>query len=299
MGKRNLNDPNIADIFRRLKRLETNTMLASASVGRGRLRFYDGSVLLIENGALNVTGTATIAGTLEVTGTTNLVGTTNISGPLNVTGTTSISGQLDVTGPTNLDGVTTINGDTTITGQLDVTGPTNLDGLLTITGDTTVDGNFEILGNGLFKAGETTIEPTGKATFGDFVIDPNSNRLIQSPAGWLFSTGPDNIGLASSLSSSVNLNSDFAELNYIGESVVRAGPGAIGLTADRTSVSGNLVVEGTTEGKKEANWRAESYFHGAVKFNNQYFYLAALPTTTVAANLYVNPTNGRLYRSTA
>lgn len=275
MAKRNLNDPNIADIFRRLKRLETNTMLASASVGRGRLRFYDGSVLLIENGALNVTGTATISGTLDVSGVTNL------------------KGQVSVTGPMEISGTTTITGSTNIMGELVVTGPTTLDG------DTEVGGNFEIVDGGLFTSGVTTIEPTGKATFGDFIIDPSSNKLIQSPAGWLFSTGPDNIGLASSLSSSVNLNSDFAEMNYKGEAVVRAGPGAIGLTADRTSVSGNLVVEGTTEGKKEANWRAESYFHGAVKFNNQYFYLAGLPTTTAAANLYVNPTNGRLYRSTA
>ncbi|KUM31894.1 hypothetical protein AQ436_01905 [Arthrobacter sp. EpRS66] len=283
MAKRNLNDPNIADIFRRLKRLETNTMLASASVGRGRLRFYDGSVLLIENGALNVTGTATIAGTLEVTGTTYLVGTTNISGPLNVTGVTSISGQLDVTGPTNLDGVTTINGDTTITGLLD------------ITGDTTVAGNFEITTGGLFKSGETTIEPTGKATFGDFVIDPNSNKLIESPAGWLFTTGPDSIGLASSLTSSVILNATQAELNYGGTLVSRvvASNGRIDLNAPKTWINGELEVSGLTR------WKTSNYFEGAVRFMHAALYMDTLPTTTSPANLYLDPTSKRLYRSTA
>ncbi|MGO2938567.1 MAG: hypothetical protein ACTICQ_13475 [Glutamicibacter arilaitensis] len=147
MAKRNLNDPNIADIFRRLKRLETNTMLASASVGRGRLRFYDGSVLLIENGALNVTGTATISGVLDVSGRTNL------------------KGQVSVTGPMEISGTTTITGSTNIMGELTVTGPTTLEG------DTEVGGNFEIVGGGLFKSGSVEINPDGSAKFGQTTID--------------------------------------------------------------------------------------------------------------------------------
>ena len=101
MSKRNLKDPNIADIFRRLKRLETNTMLASASVGRGRLRFYDGSVLLIENGALNVTGTATISGVLDVSGITNLKGQVSVTGPMEISGTTNITGNTNIMGELN------------------------------------------------------------------------------------------------------------------------------------------------------------------------------------------------------
>lgn len=297
MSKRNLNDPNIADIFRRLKRLETNTMLASASVGRGRLRFYDGSTLLIENGALNVTGTATIAGTLQVTGTTNLIGTTNISGPLNVTGATTISGQLNVTGPTSLDGILTINGDTTITGQLDVTGPTNLDGILTIngdttitglldiTGDTTVAGNFEITTGGLFKSGVTTIEPTGKATFGTFIIDPSSNKLIQAPGGWLFSSGPGSIGLADSGTSSVNLNSTRAELVYGSLSRIVADNAGITLSGSLTSVTGNLSVAGTITSTGSA------LLNSGIRAN-------ALSPNTGDANL-VRATNGYFYISSS
>ncbi|MGO3763472.1 hypothetical protein [Glutamicibacter arilaitensis] len=286
MGKRNLNDPNIADIFRRLKRLETNTMLASASVGRGRLRFYDGSVLLIENGALNVTGTATISGVLDVSGITNLKGQVSVTGPMeisgttNITGNTNIMGELNVTGPTTLDGITDIGGDTTITGLLD------------ITGDTTVSGNFEIVDGGLFKSGVTTIEPTGKATFGDFIIDPSSNKLIQSPAGWLFTSGPDSIGLASSLTSSLNLNATYAELNYPGSNV-RASSERIDLSSKKTWINGELEVSGLTR------WKNSNYFEGAVRFMHAALFMDAIPTTTSPANLYLDPTSKRLYRSTA
>ncbi|UAV84848.1 hypothetical protein BV113_00540 [Glutamicibacter phage BIM BV-113] len=261
------------------------------------MRFYDGSELLIQNGALNVTGSATISGVLNVSGQTNLSGQVSVTGPMNITGTTtiggntSITGELVVTGPTTLDGITDIGGDTTITGQLSVTGPTDLDGLLTIngdttitglldiTGDTTVDGNFEITAGGLFKSGETTIEPTGKATFGDFVIDPSSNKLIDSPAGWVFTTGPDSIGLASSLTSSLNLNSDKAELNYPG-SIVRASNGRIDLNTAKVWINGELEVSTTT------------------RLKTALLYLSAsLPTVTYQPNLYVH-TDGRVYRST-
>ncbi|QDY64882.1 hypothetical protein FQA45_00335 [Glutamicibacter halophytocola] len=291
MGKRNLNDPNIADIFRRLKRLETNTMLASASVGRGRLRFYDGSVLLIENGALNVTGTATIAGTLQVTGTTNLVGHTNISGPLNVTGVTSISGELGVTGPTNLDGVTTINGettingDTTITGLLNITGDTNITGLLDVSGNTTISADLELLTGGRFIAGETQIEPTGKATFGNFVIDPNSAKLIEAPGGYVISNGADQIGLSSASSSSVNLSSTGATLDYKGESTVSAVAGRINLSSVLTNIDGNLAVSGTITATGSA------LLNSGIRAN-------ALSSNTGAANL-VRASNGYFYISSS
>lgn len=262
------------------------------------MRFYDGSELLIQNGALNVTGSATISGVLNVSGQTNLSGQVSVTGPMNITGTTtiggntSITGELVVTGPTTLDGITDIGGDTTITGRLDINGDTTITGLLDITGDTTVDGNFEITAGGLFKSGVTTIEPSGKASFGDFVIDPSSNKLIDSPAGWVFTTGPDSIGLASSLTSSLNLNGDYAELNYPG-SVVRASHERIDLTTKKVWINGELECSDT------ARWKAATYFDGAVRYSNPYFYLDALPTTSQPANLYVDPSSKRLFRSTA
>ncbi len=284
MGIPNMNTGNLKDLERRIRRLERANPLSASSLGRGRMRFYDGSELLIQNGALNVTGTATISGVLNVSGQTNLSGQVSVTGPMNITGTTtiggntSITGELVVTGPTTLDGITDIGGDTTITGKLDVTGDTTISGLLDITGNTTVDGDFEITDGGLFKAGETKIEPTGKATFGEFVIDPNSNKLIDSPAGWLFTSGPDSIGLASSDTSSVNLNSQFAELNYPG-AVVRASIGKIDLTATNVNVSNRLTV------------KERLYVNSRVVFTG-----LTTAGSGISPNMYIDP-NGFIYKT--
>lgn len=251
------------------------------------MRFYDGSELLIQNGALNVTGSATISGVLNVSGQTNLSGQVSVTGPMNITGTTtiggntSITGELVVTGPTTLDGITDIGGDTTITGLLDINGDTTITGLLNITGDTTVDGNFEITAGGLFKSGVTTIEPSGKATFGDFVIDPSSNKLIDSPAGWVFTNGPDSIGLASSVTSSLNLESTRAELNFGGgsPSLLRASDGRIDLMATLTAVSGTQTVGNGMD------------ITGRVRM-----FSLATAAASYTANVYIDA-NGRLWKT--
>lgn len=253
------------------------TPLSSTAVERGSTRWLSGSYVQID-GLLDVNGTATVGGTLSVTGTLNasgqinLSGSTAITGPLNVTGTTTIggntniTGELNVTGPTTLDGITDIGGDTTITGLLD------------ITGDTTVDGNFEILGNGLFKAGETQIEPSGKATFGDVIIDPASIWLMQTPGGYIAGTGGDDINLGSWKSASVSLNSMRAELSFLTSKIT--------LTLADTIISNRLTVNGSIETKQNLVVRG-----GTVILEN-------LPTTDQPANLYVNSA-GYLRRSTA
>lgn len=275
--QRNLNDGNVKDILRRLYRLERQSMLAHSSIGREGLEVYDGGWIRILNGGLQVIGTATISGVLDVTGTTNLQGQTSVTGPMEISGTTNITGN------------------TNILGELNVTGPTTLDGITEIGGQTTVAADFEITTGGLFKSGLTTIEPTGKAIFGDFVIDPSSNKLIDSPAGWLFTNGPDSIGLASSLTSSVNLDSTRAELNYGGASpsLMKASNGRVDLAALKTWINGEVEASGN------ANWRGLSYFHSATRFNHATLIFAALPTTASPANLYVDPSTGRVYRSTA
>lgn len=216
----NLRRPQIRKRQRQVRTYGTQTPLASASVERGSTRWLNGSTVVIE-------------GLLDVTGQTK------ISGALDVSGTSTFSGALTIAGPTGITGALTI------AGQLDVTGPTTLAGTLDITGRTTISNDLELLAGGLFKAGVTKIEPTGKATFGSFVIDPASDKLIQAPGGWLVSAGPDSLGLSSSSSSSVQLNSTRAELNYKGESVVRAEPGIINLNAPQISANGNFVGTGT------------------------------------------------------
>lgn len=289
----NLGQGDLKTLIDRIERLERANPLSNSSLGRGQMRFYNGSVLLIQNGALKVTGSATISGLLDVTGRAE------ISGLLDVSGTANISGILNVSGQTTLSGTTTIAGPTGITGKLTIQGDTSITGQLDISGKTTVKNDLELLSGGILKAGVTKIEPSGKATFGSFIIDPSSDKLIQAPGGWLFTSGPDSLGIASSNSSSVNLNGSYAELNYKGESVVRAEAGLINLNAPQTSVNGNLVVTGKTTGSGAATWSADSNFNGAVIINSQYVYIHNLPTTASPANLYVNPTNKRVYRSTA
>lgn len=263
---------NLKDLERRIRRLERANPLSASSLGRGRMRFYDGSVLLIENGALNITGSATISGVLNVSGQTNLSGLASVTGPMNITGTTtiggntSITGELVVTGPTTLDGITDIGGDTTISGTLDIDGVT------------TVASNFEITTGGLFKSGVTQIEPTGKATFGSFVIDPSSNRLIEAPGGWLFSNGPDSLGLASSLTSSVNLNSDYAELNHP-DAIVKAGNSGVELLATTSKISGTLLVGNGAD------------FTGRVRM-----FSLATASSSYTPNVYIDA-NGRLWKT--
>lgn len=105
-----------AAFAREMRQLALSTPLASASVGRGRLRFYDGSELLIEDGNLTVSGTATVTG--ELTGG----GTFSWTGPVTLTGTTTMTGTTDLNGPVNINGATTQNGALHITGDTDVTG---------------------------------------------------------------------------------------------------------------------------------------------------------------------------------
>lgn len=173
----NKNTGTLKKLEERIKRLERANPLSSSSLGRGQMRFYDGSVLLIQNGALNVTGTATISGVLTVSGQTNLSGQVSVTGPMTITGTTviggntSITGELVVTGPTTLDGITDIGGDTTITGlldvqgnttisgTLDVTGPMSTKGTLSVEGVTTLKNDLNVMSGGKIKAGNLEIEP--------------------------------------------------------------------------------------------------------------------------------------------
>lgn len=253
------------------------TPLSSTAVERGSTRWLSGSNVQI-NGILAVAGTFNVSGISTFSGALTIAGPTGITGSLTIQGVTDITGQLNVSGPTALDGVTTVNGDTTVTGKFDVTGPTTISGTLDITGDTTVDGNFEILGTGLFKAGETTIEPTGKATFGDVTIDPASIYLMQTPGGWISGTGADDITLASTLSGSVSMNNLRTELDFMGQKIT--------LTLADTIISNRLTVQGA----------AEIMSNLVVRGSN--VTLTSLPTTTSPANLHITAA-GRVYRSTA
>lgn len=168
----NLNSGQLAPFIRRIENLERALSLASSSVERGRMRFYDGSELLIQDSNLNVVGTATIRGTLRADGTIAFTGTLTQSGPSTFTGDTSfngpthIAGDFDVTGPTKLNGKTDIGGNTSVTGDLGVKGPLDVTGTMDIKGKSTLQNDLTVQSGGRIKVGANmTLNPaTGGGT---------------------------------------------------------------------------------------------------------------------------------------
>lgn len=167
----NLSRGEFEDLLRRVKALEVATPLANASAGRGRVRMYDGSELLIQDSNLRVIGTAVITGTLQADGTIKL------------TGTLTQSGTSTFTGPTNL------NGKTTVTGDFDVNGPTKLNGTTRITGKTTLENDLDVTSGGKIKAGVVTVDPahlSGAVKFDNgthVAATPNGAQLAKGATG--------------------------------------------------------------------------------------------------------------------
>lgn len=211
-----MNTGTLRDWERRLRRLESANPLSHSSLGRGRMRFYDGSKLLIENGALNVTGTATISGVLDVSGRTNLKGQTSVTGPMEISGTTTITGntniagELNVTGPTTLDGITDIGGDTTITGLLDVTGDTTISGQLDVTGPMATKGTLSVEGVTTLK-NDLDVVSGGKISAGDLVIEPAVGGQINFKNGAIAAS--DTFGMGINHSTSVSLSAPQLKFN--------------------------------------------------------------------------------------
>ena len=308
MAKRtNLRQSNIPRQQRNTKRYGTQTPLSSTAVERGSTRWLSGSRVDIEgifnltgtgnvSGRLNVGGTLDVTGTLNGSGTNNFDGTNNLSGDNNLTGPTEISGSLDVTGPTTLDGVLTINGDTSITGLLNVTGDTTLAGPVDITGDTTITGVLSIEGDSTISGkldvtgamstkgtlsveGVTTLKNDlnvtegGKITAGDLMIEPAAGGQVNFLNG---SLGDGSFG-------AILTNTIKAEV-----------------LAPRIDFSAEKIwVNGAIEGSGRADWRGQTYFHAGVSVLSTVFNLTAIPTTTQKANLYADPSTGRVFRSTA
>lgn len=174
-GLDNINQGELGDILRRLRALETQAGLNGSSIGELGLRVHSGGVITIENGGLNVTGTATITGTLQADGTIAFTGTLTQSGPSTFTGDTKLNG------PTRINGTTDIAGSTTVTGDFTVNGPMKTTGTLSVKGTSTLESDLNVIGNGKIVAGQTTIRPSGTINFGPtFTISPGDSF---GPAG--------------------------------------------------------------------------------------------------------------------
>lgn len=195
---RNLGDPwdEIERLTARIRALEKATMLANASVGGGRLRFYDGGELLIEGGNLRVTGTGSVSGTFNVSGTLNVTGTSNLDGPVIIDGNTTVNGSLGITGPAVLTGDTDINGSLDVNGPTKMTGNTAISGTLAVNGAATLKSDLTVNSAGriiVTGARGNTIIANSRMTFsnGAFIASDagTSARLTQGTGTCTVDTG--------------------------------------------------------------------------------------------------------------
>lgn len=295
-----LTGENVTRQRRKERNYGTKTDLSSTTVERGNTHWAEGSNVNID-GFLGVAGTQRVTGLLDVTGTFNGSGVNNMDGTNNLSGDNNFSGVNDFTGPTTMSGTfeqngeSTFNGPTHFNGSVDITETLDVTAETRLRGATTVEADLEITAGGIFKAGVTKIEPNGKATFGDVVIDPNSIYMIQAPGGNMVSGAADQISLSSSTSSSVSLDSTRAELDYkgaakttldgskaqlsFGTTLVTARAGAIDLDAAKTWLTGQIEVA------------------GFARFQGVGFYAPNLPSTSNPPNIHIT-SGGQVYRST-
>jgi len=210
-GLDDLSRGELADILRRLRQLETASPLQNASIGSNGLRVYDGGVITIQNGGLNVTGTATITGTLQADGTIAFTGTLTQSGPSTFTGDTKLNG------PTHINGATDIKGS------------------LSVEGASTLKGNLSVTGSGKITAGNTVIDPSasnGGVTFA-------SGGGVGGNGGNVVVKGTGNAGLITDTTAAV----------FAGASQLTVGDGYVKIDGLETvsGVTANLYMDPSTK----------------------------------------------------
>lgn len=162
----------MGELVRTIRRIARQT-IQNASIGRAGIRVYDGGWIRIEDGGLQVTGTASVSGTLTGSGTFDWTGPMNLKGAQSITGPTTFTGQMTVNGPWALKG----NG--TIDGTVGITGPLNVLGVWNLTGNGEIKGNVSLTGE--LTAGNVKISPStagGQIGFG-------SGRQINAGSGFL------------------------------------------------------------------------------------------------------------------
>jgi len=207
----NLNQGDVAEIWRAIRQLQVATPMNSASIGAGGVRVYDGGVITIENGGLSVTGTATITGTLQADGTITFTGTFNQSGP------------------------TTFTGDTKLNGPTHINGATDIKGSLSVEGASTLKGNLSVTGSGKITAGNTVIDPSasnGGVTFA-------SGGGVGGNGGNVVVKGTGNAGLITDTTAAV----------FAGASQLTVGDGYVKIDGLETvsGVTSNLYMDPSTK----------------------------------------------------
>lgn len=102
----------------RLIKDQTTALIQRSGIGSAGLRVHSGGFITIENGGLDVTGTATVAGILTGSGTLDWWGPSILRGTVNVTGDIYTSGAMGISGPLTVVGATTLNGAVTMNNDL-------------------------------------------------------------------------------------------------------------------------------------------------------------------------------------
>lgn len=137
----------LSALLREVRRAVKQT-IQNASIGRAGIRVYDGGWITIENGGLDIEGTAQVVGLLTGNGTLDWFG------PWKLRGVGLISGDVDGTGTLDWTGTAYFKGPTGIQGNFAVSGQT------TLSGDVTLNSDLAI-GSGRIVAGPLVIDRLG------------------------------------------------------------------------------------------------------------------------------------------
>jgi hypothetical protein len=216
----NLNDSQVADIWKAIRDLQTASPNNNSAIGRGGLLVYDGGVITIENGGLVVTGEASIIGRLVASGIIDFTGDVTISGPLDVEGLMTLVGDLVVASGGKI---------TAGSIELNPDGSAKF-GTMTISpAGKITSGSAEINPDGSVKFGSLTIDTNGKVTAGGMTIDPALfGGSIQFAAGGYLSgtaSGPQLTGPS-------------------GNAFVYAKNGVAGIQAASVELVGDVTAQG-------------------------------------------------------
>lgn len=208
----------MADLVRRIERLERAAPVGFSSIGRGALRVYSAEGLIVE-------GSARVSGQLIVTGTERVDGTLRVDGHLIVAGDMDITGPTVMSGTFTLDGDTTINGKVVITGDMDITGETFITGKLHIDGDTDVTGDMKVTGGGEITVEGASPMKIGVTGLGLPGVEFASGGGVSSQTGGarLYGSGGSYVGA------------------FSGEAIVGAGSGIVRVGSEGTRVTGNFI----------------------------------------------------------
>ncbi|PRB78236.1 hypothetical protein CQ012_02275 [Arthrobacter sp. MYb214] len=211
--KRNLAKSNLKSIPKQIRAQRYATPQNGSAIGRKGLRVYDGGWIRIENGGLEVTGTAFITGRLISNGENIFNGTTEMNGP------TTVAGDFEIVAGGQFKA-----GDSII----------NPDGSAQF-------GGLDISPDGTLEAGQFKLNPDGSADFGTLGIDADGVLTVRNDVN-VEEGGEINVGTNMTLTPSADGGSisfqDGSRVTSVAGTVqVKSSASGIGFTAGLNTAS--------------------------------------------------------------